>query len=83
MGARISDAERRRRARQRAASIQQRAVSIGGFCQRYCIGRTTVYEEIKQGRLRARKVGKRTIICEDDAEDWLRQLPALETGPVS
>jgi hypothetical protein len=34
------------------------------------------YGEIKQKRLRARKAGKRTIIAEDDAEDWLRNLPS-------
>jgi excisionase family DNA binding protein len=83
MDKRISEAERQRRAQQRATSIQQRAMSIDAFCCRYGIGRTSVYEEIKHRRLRAVKVGKRTLISEDDAEDWLRQLPVLETGPVS
>jgi excisionase family DNA binding protein len=83
MDTKISEAERQRRARQRAASIQQRAMTIGEFCQRYAVGRTTIYGEIKRGRLRALKVGKRTLITEDDAEDWLRRLPALETGSVS
>ena len=83
MDTKISEAEQQRRARQRAASIQQRAMSIDEFCQRYGIGRTTAYEEIKQRRLRGLKVGKRTLITEDDAEDWLRRLPVLETGPVS
>jgi excisionase family DNA binding protein len=79
----ISETERQRRARQRAAGIQRRVMSISEFCQRYGIGRTTVYEEIKHRRLRARKVGKRTLIAEDDAEGWLRRLPIVETGPVS
>jgi hypothetical protein len=35
------------------------------------------YEEIKSGRLRARKIGKRTIIIVEDAEDWLRALPVI------
>jgi excisionase family DNA binding protein len=83
METRISEPERLRRARQGAESIQQRAISIDAFCHRYGIGRTTAYEEIKQGRLCAVKVGKRTLISEDDAEDWLRRLPALETGPAS
>ena len=83
MDGKISEAERQRRARQRAANIQQRAMSVGQFCQHYGIGRTTAYEEIKRGRLRGLKVGKRTLITEDNAEDWLRRLPAIETGSVS
>jgi excisionase family DNA binding protein len=83
MDVKISEVERQRRARQQATSIQQRAMSIGEFCQHYGIGRTTAYEEIKRGRLRGLKVGKRTLITEENAEDWLRRLPAIETGSVS
>jgi hypothetical protein len=36
-----------------------------------------VYAQIKMGQLRARKIGKRTIITHDDAEDWLRNLPRV------
>ena len=82
MDTRISELERKL-GRHREAGIQQRAMSIDEFCQRYSIGRTTTYEEIKQGRLRALKVGKRTLIAEDSAEDWLRRLPAIEAGSVS
>jgi hypothetical protein len=55
-------------------------MSIAEFCQRYDIGRTSAYSEIKQGRLRARKRGRRTTIAEDDAEDWLRSLPVIEAA---
>jgi hypothetical protein len=58
----ISKAKEQRRARQRAMSLTE-------FCGGYNVGRTTAYQEIKAGRLRARKCGKRTIITEDDAED--------------
>ena len=73
MDARIADAERERRARQRALSIRE-------FSLVYGAGRTRVYEELKSGRLRGRKVGRRTIITQDDAEDWLRRLPLIETA---
>ena len=73
MDARITDAERERRARQRALSIRE-------FSQVYGPGRTRVYEELKSGRLRGRKVGRRTIITQDDAEDWLRRLPVIEAA---
>src|SRR5467141_3188222 len=56
-----------------------RARSIDQFCRCFGVGRTTAYEQIKLGRLRARKVGKRTIITDDDAEEWLRNLPQVET----
>jgi excisionase family DNA binding protein len=61
----------------RLSRDQQRAMSIDQFRTRYGVGRTTVYEEIKLGRLRARKCGKRTIIAEDDAEEWLQHLPSI------
>jgi hypothetical protein len=54
-------------------------MSIAEFCERYSTGRTTAYEEIKAGRLLARKCGKRTIIGEVDAELWLGSLP--RAGP--
>jgi hypothetical protein len=79
MEPRISDAEQQRRARQRALR-EQRAFDIVIFCWRYGVGRTTAYAEIKEGRLRARKCGKRTIITEDDAEEWLRGLPATKAN---
>lgn len=69
----ILAAERERRER-------QRALSIALFCERYGVGRTTAYEEIKSGRLRGRKIGRRTIITEDDAEDWLQRLPTMATA---
>ena len=76
MNTKISEVERQARARERAMSIDE-------FCRRYAIGRTSAYAEIKQGRLRARKVGKRTLITDDDGESWLQRLPVLETGQVS
>jgi hypothetical protein len=69
----ISKVEQQRDAR-------QRAMSIADFCERYGPGRTKAYEELKSGRLRGRKIGKRTIITEDDAEEWLRNLPVIEAA---
>jgi len=66
----VTIVEQRRRA-------LQRAMSIAEFCERYGPGRTKTYEELKSGRLRARKIGKRTIITEDVAEDWLLRLPVI------
>jgi hypothetical protein len=56
---------------------KRRVMNIPAFCERYGLGRTKAYEELKSGRLRGRKIGKRTIITEDDAEEWLRHLPTV------
>ena len=53
-------------------------MSIARFSEDYAVGRTKAYEELKAGRLRGLKIGKRTVISQDDAEAWLRQLPALQ-----
>jgi hypothetical protein len=85
-----SEAEQQRRARQRETSkaepqggARQGAMSIADFCRRYGVGRTTAYEEIRAGRLRARKCGKRTAIGDRDAEDWWLHLPVVapDTAP--
>ena len=72
----LSDREQERRARQRAMSLAE-------FCQLYGLSRTKTYEEIKSGRLRAVKCGKRTLIIEDDAETFLRSLPTVVGAGVS
>ena len=59
------------------APISPRAFSISEFCRRYGIGRTNAYQEIAAGRLRALKVGRRTLITHDAAEAWLAALPEL------
>jgi excisionase family DNA binding protein len=66
----ITEREQQRRSRQRALSIVE-------FCERYGLCRSKVYDEIKSGSLRARKIGRRTIITVDDAENWLERLPVV------
>lgn len=38
------------------------------------LGRTLVFSEIKEGRLVARKCGRRTIVLRSDIERWLSHL---------
>ena len=56
----------------------KRALSIAGFCERYGVGRTTAYAEIRAKRLHIVKVGKRTLVLADAAETWLRNLPTAQ-----
>lgn len=41
------------------------------------LGRTSIYGQIRDGRLVARKCGRRTIILPSDATAWLESLPRL------
>ena len=43
------------------------------------VPRSTLYEEIRSGRLRTRKLGARTLIMAEDLHAWLAQ---LESEPV-
>jgi excisionase family DNA binding protein len=56
------------------------ALSIDGFCKNYGVGRTSVYEQIKEQKLRAVKCGNRTLILRRDAETWALSLPTLGAG---
>src|SRR3954447_15075572 len=61
-----------------------RALSIAEFCTTYGIGRTTAYKEIKAGRLRPMKVGRRTLIFSEHAEAWVDALrPSLPKGTLT
>ena len=42
------------------------------------VRKTSLYQAIRRGELRARKSGRRTLILHDDLHDWLERLPRLE-----
>lgn len=58
-----------------AKAVDVQAYTVKDFCAAYGVGRSTVYEEIKAGRLRTVKVGARTLIPVDSARAWFEQLP--------
>ncbi len=49
------------------------AYSVEAFGKAHHLGRTTVYEEIKEGRLRTFQVGKRRLISVEAAAEYRRQ----------
>ena len=57
------------------------ALSIVEACARSGVGRTTIYEMIKTGRLPARKCGRRTLILLEDLQRCLEALPPVEAKP--
>lgn len=56
------------------------AHSVGSAAALAGIGRSTLYAAIRDRRLVARKVGRRTIVLVSDLENWLHSLPVVTAG---
>jgi excisionase family DNA binding protein len=52
--------------------------SIPEFVATFGVSRSAVYREIRDGRLKAVKVGRRTMIRATDANAWLRRLDTFQ-----
>jgi hypothetical protein len=64
------------------ASVRE-AFAVREFCAHYGICRQTFYDEIRRGRLRALKLGKKTIVLRADAEAWRNSLPPLRLAATA
>ena len=72
----LSDAIREGQRRRIALSVTEAAVEAG-------VGRDQVYAAIREGRLEARKWGRRTIITYDALSRFLDALPPLRLPPAA
>jgi excisionase family DNA binding protein len=52
-------------------------VTVQEACAILRMGRTTLYEMLATGRLRARKLGSRTVFRRSDIDEFLKNLPAM------
>jgi excisionase family DNA binding protein len=60
------------------SDFQREGLSILEACTVAGLGRTKIYEAISEGRLKARKFGKRTIVLRADLQTFLSGLPVVE-----
>jgi excisionase family DNA binding protein len=59
------------------------AYSIDELCKCFGICKETAYSEIRRRRLRAVKLGAKTLILKADAETWAASLPELELAATA
>lgn len=60
-----------------SALTNKLAFTIAELAQVAGVGRSFIYEEIRGGRLKVRKAGRRTLILHSAASDWLVAMPEL------
>ena len=58
---------------------QPHVFTVSQFCERNNMSRTTFYELLKSGDLKAKKRGSRTIVLASDETAWLNSLPDYES----
>ena len=58
-------------------TIEHEGLSVTEACAIAGIGRSKLYEVISNGSLKARKLGKRTLILRDDLRQFLAALPPV------
>lgn len=51
------------------------AMKLRDFLARYGISRSTAFEQMAAGRLKARRLGSHLLISKKDADAWLTSLP--------
>lgn len=65
---------------QTAAAEPPAAMTIKEFSAWARLGRTSIYKQVKTGRLTLRKIGDKSVILRADAEAWLRSLPSARAA---
>lgn len=58
-------------------------LTVPEFLRVYRISRTSFYDEVRKGRVKVIKRGRRTLIAKDDADAWLQALRQSNGGGVA
>ena len=58
--------------------VAPRAVTIDRFGKTYGPGRSLTYQLIADGKIKARKIGRKTVIDVESADHWFANLPEAD-----
>ena len=58
--------------------IQKMAFSVDEAAMRAGLGRDAIYAAVRQGKLEAKKMGRRTLVTADALRRYLDSLPSLQ-----
>lgn len=58
-------------------------LSIDAVAERLGVHRSLVYKQIASGALRARKLGRRTVVVEDDLARFIASTPIISAREVA
>ena len=59
------------------------AYTVDEAAFRACLGRDAIYDAVREGKLEAKKKGRRTLVTAEALRRYLESLPALELPPAA
>ena len=73
-----SDVNQMTVARKSVTTPDRGAYTVKEFCAWAGISRSKFYQEVNAGQIRLRKIGRKSVITVDEAENWLLNLPGAK-----
>jgi len=65
----------------KSETLPLKATSVKGMAKMYGLSKSFLWKQIYEGRLRAIKIGRRTVIKISDAEEFLASGQPIQPGP--
>ena len=63
--------------------IQKMAFSVDEAAMRAGLGRDAIYSAVREGKLEAKKMGRRTLVTADALRRYLDSLPSFQLPPAA